>query len=121
MVMTEQQNSRAILLACLPALRLPEGDRSSDHRTQLAHLRTVLKSEGYSIPTMVDDVLLPEAEALHARRRQWLADSADMRLRHAELQHLTELNLVPLDEARAEQGDNYREWANADPVKQRKR
>jgi len=114
-------NSRAVLLACLSALRLPAGERTSDHVMQLAHLRTVLKNEGYSAPSLADAELLPEAEELHARRRQWLADSADVHLRHAELQHLTALNIVPLDEARAEQGKNHREWANADPVKQRKR
>jgi hypothetical protein len=39
-------NSRAVLLACLSALRLPAGERTSDHVMQLAHLRTVLRNEG---------------------------------------------------------------------------
>lgn len=116
-----EQNSRAILLACLPALRLPEGERTSDHAMQLAHLRTVLKGEGYSFPSLSDADLLKDGEALAVARRDWLAGSADMRLRHSELQHLVTLNLLPEEEARREQGDNYREWANADPVKQRKR
>ena len=104
-------NSRAVLLACLSALRLPAGERTSDHVMQLAHLRTVLRNEGYSSPAIHDDAaLLKEAE--------WLADSADMRQRHAELQHLVALNLLPEDEARQEQGDNYREHQLRDPVKQ---
>jgi hypothetical protein len=41
-----------------------------------------------------------------------------MRQRHAELQHLVALNLLPEDEARQEQGDNYREHQLRDPVKQ---
>ncbi|EJQ7960560.1 TPA: hypothetical protein ACV5CQ_004689 [Enterobacter roggenkampii] len=113
-------NSRAVLLACLSALRLPAGERTSDHVMQLAHLRTVLRNEGYSSPAIHDDAaLLKEAEGLAKARREWLADSADMRQRHAELQHLVALNLLPEDEARQEQGDNYRAWANADPVKQK--
>lgn len=117
--MTGEQNSRAILLACLPALRLPEGERTPDHLMQLGHLRHVLHDAGYSKPALADANLLAEAEELQKTRREWLADSADMRLRHAELQHLAALNAIPEDEARLEQGDNYREWAKADPVKQR--
>lgn len=87
---------------------------------QLAHLRTVLRNEGYSSPAIHDDAaLLKEAEGLAKARREWLADSADMRQRHAELQHLVAINLLPEEEARSEQGDNYRAWANADPVKQK--
>ncbi|CAB5587967.1 MULTISPECIES: hypothetical protein [Gammaproteobacteria] len=112
-------NSRAVLLACLSALRLPAGERTSDHVMQLAHLRTVLRNEGYSSPAIHDDAaLLKEAEGLAKARREWLADSADMRQRHAELQHLVALNLLPEDEARQEQGDNYREHQLRDPVKQ---
>jgi len=105
-------NSRAVLLACLSALRLPAGERTSDHVMQLAHLRTP--------PAIHDDAaLLKEAEGLAKARREWLADSADMRQRHAELQHLVAINLLPEEDAREEQGDNYRAWANADPVKQK--
>lgn len=58
-------NSRAVLLACLSALRLPVGERTSDHVMQLAHLRTVLRNEGYSSPAIHDDAaLLKEAEGL---------------------------------------------------------
>ena len=112
-------NSRAVLLACLSALRLPVGERTSDHVMQLAHLHTVLRNERYSSPAIHDDAaLLKEAEGLAKARREWLADSADMRQRHAELQHLVALNLLPEDEARQEQGDNYREHQLRDPVKQ---
>lgn len=113
-------NSRAVLLACLSALRLPEGERTSDHVMQLSHLRVVLKGEGWSAPAIADDaLLLSRAEELHNARREWLASSADMRQRHTELQHLVAINLLPEGEAREEQGDNYRAWANADPVKQK--
>lgn len=113
-------NSRAVLLACLSALRLPEGGRTSDHRIQLAHLRTVLRNEGYTAPAIHDDAaLLKEAEGLAKARREWLADAADMRQRHAELQHLVALSLLPEDDARQEQGDNYRAHQLRDPVRQK--